>query len=756
MKTFWPRLWLSSSVVALCETLLTMPVQAQIIPDNSLTIPSEVISGDDELVIGGGDNVGGNLFHSFQIFNINSGQRVRFSNPFDTSNNASDAVNIFARVTGSQISNIDGILNVEGGANFFLINPNGIIFGPDARLEVNGAFTASTADSFTFDGGAEFSASNSNSAPLVMVNIPVGLQLAPDSAATIISRATLSSGQDLTLVAGNLVLENGQVNAGGNIFLQGNRVSISNNPLKTIEADFFLPEDVVLSFLQNETGILDLSSIRIEVRNALQAGFSSEPDAELLLSGDIEIQGGPIFISNSNISTSISSQGRDGLAGDIRITSTDQITLSENSTAETNFSVSSTIESRNFPVTGFGGNITLAADGGILLEDGSALEADVFEFEGQPLSSSSSLTTFEGLGGDISVSAASVELRGRSRFTTQARTVVSESEFSSDTVIGGNITILSDRLILREDAEIALVNRQGPAGVLNISANVVNLDNGTLRTETGTSAAFDSANISSAGNININRTEERIIAVDTELFGDEPPLETDPEPPPAEEDPDLLGDRVGTSAESTSGVLLMQNESLISAIGFNGAPAGDISLENMAFVIGLPPTGNNGSDIITRGDAATAGQPGTITVGENVMGFAFQTAVPGNRTNDIETIGPNEPEDLEEVPEFYEFSPLPDTLPQSIDPIKSYCESASSPDNAVGLTVSGRGGLPTTPSDPLEGESETSDWVRLSESSTVAGPIVEASVIESHSGLSPPSFSADHATCRAAPVARVE
>jgi filamentous hemagglutinin family protein len=92
---------------------------------------------------------GANLFHSFEQFNLQTGQRAYFANPIGITN-------IFSRVIGSNPSSIDGTLGVLGTANLFFLNPNGIIFGANARLDVNGSFIGNTASSIRFSDSVEF------------------------------------------------------------------------------------------------------------------------------------------------------------------------------------------------------------------------------------------------------------------------------------------------------------------------------------------------------------------------------------------------------------------------------------------------------------------------------------------------------------------------------------------------------------------------------------------------------------------------
>jgi filamentous hemagglutinin family protein len=190
-------------------------VLAQIAPDNSLGKESSIVTPDVAVKDGVADLISGgairdnNLFHSFSKFNISNGDRVYFANP-------DRIANILTRVTGNKISEIFGTLGVDGTANLFLLNPKGIVFGKNAKLDVNGSFLATTADSFVFNNGFAYSASNPETPPLLTVNMPVGLQFG-NKAKTIVnqSQTGLKSQpqQNLSLIGGNLFLEGGKLKA---------------------------------------------------------------------------------------------------------------------------------------------------------------------------------------------------------------------------------------------------------------------------------------------------------------------------------------------------------------------------------------------------------------------------------------------------------------------------------------------------------------------------------------------------------------
>ncbi len=155
-----------------------------------------------------------NLFHSFQRFNVETGQTANFLAPTETRN-------ILGRIVGGETSLINGLLQITGAnANLFLINPAGIIFGPNASLNLPAAFTVTTATGINFAQGTFNIFSQQNDYQNLIGN-PSGFNFSADQTGAIINQANLSllSEENLLLLGGAVVNTGTLHTAGGHITL---------------------------------------------------------------------------------------------------------------------------------------------------------------------------------------------------------------------------------------------------------------------------------------------------------------------------------------------------------------------------------------------------------------------------------------------------------------------------------------------------------------------------------------------------------
>jgi filamentous hemagglutinin family protein len=265
-------------------------VLAQVTPDNTLGDESSVVNTRDATneSIDGGAIRGQNLFHSFEEFNVDAGRGVYFANP--------EAINnIFSRVTGNNVSNILGTLGVDGAANLFLINPNGIVFGEGASLDVQGSFAATTADGIEFGEQGFFGVSNPESPKLLTINPSAYLfnQVAPGAIANN-SRVTINNipvglivdaGKSLSLVGGDINLNGGIVNAlGGKVDLGGlaaaGTIGINNDgslsfPNNVARADVFLSKGAFVNVSAIGGGAININAndLKLTEESKLQSGI---------------------------------------------------------------------------------------------------------------------------------------------------------------------------------------------------------------------------------------------------------------------------------------------------------------------------------------------------------------------------------------------------------------------------------------------------------------------------------------------------
>ncbi|MEG4114095.1 MULTISPECIES: two-partner secretion domain-containing protein [unclassified Microcoleus] len=467
--------------------LFPFPAIAQIIPDNSLGAESSRTVGDtiNNLPsdrIEGGATRGVNLFHSLREFNIREGRGAYFANP-------SGINNIFTRVTGSNCSKILGTLGVLGNSNLFLINPKGIVFGPNARLDLRGSFLASSADSVVFKNGYQFSTSNPQLVPLLNVNIPIGLnfrenpgKIINNSVAPTLNLPQLPPGipqifnnmglavaprQTIALVGGDIELNQGTLTASTGQILLGSVASPGMVGLG----------DTSFGLSLNYDKIAKLGNI--EVTNG------SLIDTSGIGGGKVDIRGGNVNLNNGRIYAltlgNIDGRGIDINAQHLRAQGGAQIsTLTAGSGAggAINIRATDSVELIGIGFESFQNfvkNYTISGrinpfDPQILLETSTAGMGDAGNIlidTGQLLidngTVSGSATLGAGNAGNMTLRARVLDLVGSG---------INTGTLAGSTGKGGNITFEGERFIIRDGSAIVSTTRsEAPSGNINIKAS---------------------------------------------------------------------------------------------------------------------------------------------------------------------------------------------------------------------------------------------------------------------------------------------
>ncbi|NER35026.1 MAG: S-layer family protein [Oscillatoria sp. SIO1A7] len=482
---------------------------AQIVPDNTLPVNSTVIHSGNSFIIEGGTTAGSNLFHSFQEFSLPASMEAFF-------NNEGNINNIITRVTGANISSINGSLRSNGSANLLIINPNGLDFGAGASLNIGGSFLGSTANSVIFSDGSSFSATEANApanaAPLLTINVPVGLQFGGNPG-NIAVRGTghnldarppfffpiersdrdlglrVLPGNSLAIVGGNVSIEGGILTAESGRIELGS-VREGNVNLTPVTSGWQLDYSEIGQFGSIELtsqALADVSGVgsgSIQARSAflqlldgsafLSQNLGRQPSGSIsaIASERIELNG----TNNSVINGGIISEALGGLGGDVAI-ATKQLTILNGASIATN------TQSDN-P----GGNIDVRASELIQIIGFSNLNPIV-------VSNISSTTFSSGEAGKI---AASTE-----RLTIEAGAVITSATLGSGN--GGFVDIRADSIA------IAGSNPLGPnqstisgSSLGQGRAGNLTLDTGSLIIRDGGNINASSTSTGDAGSITVN------------------------------------------------------------------------------------------------------------------------------------------------------------------------------------------------------------------------------------------------------------
>jgi filamentous hemagglutinin family protein len=481
----------TSCICSLFYLYLSSPAIAQITADRTTRVNS---LDSRNFTINGGDRAGSNLFHSFQEFSVPTDGSAIFDNPIDIKN-------IFTRVTGSNRSSINGLIQTNGSANLFLINPNGIVFGANARLNIGGSFFGSTANSVRFADGTQFSAIDTTSS-LLTVSTPIGLQYGANPGAIQVQGIgnNLRLGEDFETVRSDrptgLQVNPGQILAliGGDILLSGGNITAPNGRIE-------------LGSVQS-AGTVALSNSTFNYQDISNFGnirLAQSASADASSGGSIQVQAQRLTLSEGSALIANVSDQTAGSGLTIRATESVNLRGVSSNFANPTFT-SAFVSEVDSGATGQGGNISITT-GRLRVANGALISTAVFG---------------AGQGGNVQIAAQTVNLIGGAFkiALTDGSLVDIPSSISTDvntitaTGNGGSINLVSDRLHISDGANIsASTIGAGNAGNLNVTAQSVDLLSGS--STLGSSGLFNSVDDESAsgngGRLTLNTERLRIV-----------------------------------------------------------------------------------------------------------------------------------------------------------------------------------------------------------------------------------------------------
>jgi filamentous hemagglutinin family protein len=570
-----PR-WLENTmsflaVLSLSSIGFISPVVAQVVADPS--VGTVVTPNGTTFEITGGTTVGGsNLFHSFGQFDVPVGAAADFLN-------APTIVNILARVTGGTPSFIQGLIQAQGTANLFLINPQGILFGQGAQLNIGGSFVATTADGLQFPGGAEFSGTSAvdPANPLLAVN-PSALFFNQIAAQPIVNQSIAPAGINasgfpifgLRVPDGrSLLLVGGDVGSlGGGLFALGGRIELG--------------------------GLASTGTVGLTVNNnQLSLSFpDAVPRADVVLTNSAEVRvsgagGGDIAVNARNLSLFGGSLIIAGISGNLGTVSTQA------------------------------GDVTINTQGAIEIDGGSLigniLVSQIFSQTGAVIINTESLSLTNGgrISGTVVGQGESrgVTINARDRVVVQGVGTLNDTSFIATglarpdplTVVAGkagDITINTGSLLLTQGGQIrADSDGLGSAGNVFITArDAIVIDGASSGTSSGIASTLEATGAGQAGNITLNArslsvSNGAIVSAGTAGAGQGGTITINTTD---------VTELAGTAANGT--------RSELSTVTDGSSDAGSINITTQRFIV------RNGARVLTTANLGSTGQAGNLTI----------------------------------------------------------------------------------------------------------------------------------------------
>jgi filamentous hemagglutinin family protein len=609
--------------LALFAAFVPGAASAQHITTDGTLSRAQILPGPHYLIGAGlGRLEGDNLFQSFGIFGLTPGEIATFTGPGSVDN-------IIGRVTGGQLSSIDGTINSKiPGANIYLINPYGVVFGPQGTVNVSGGFYASTANYVKMANGARFQATHPRASTLTA---------APPAAFGFLNAKPPA-----------IVVDGSKLLARGTIGLVGGPVSIENakiaTPAGTIDVASVAGAGEVPVNPRNAEGLTVKRFGRVNIAggSALEVGNPSGHGH----AGSVFVRSGSLTIDASMIKA-VDHGARTG--GEIVLEASGRIALRDGADIDAvdfggvfirsgSLTIdASTIEADNHGALA-GGGIVLEASGRIALSDGATVETvDFGRGPGGRLSVStgrlvltggaSLVTVAQGIGaaGPVDVAAGAILIDGRgdpSAPTGLGSYTQAKGQAGAVTVSAGSLAIFANGVVLSvtfggggggnlaldvrgaltidatgaeqpvtgvvADAEAGSTGSAGAVTILARSLKIV--DGGEI------SSSATAGSSGNAGGVTVRVTGAVLIrGLFTGIF--------------AQADQGSTGNAGGGMVMVRAGALLLDDGGQISVSSHSGGAAGAVSVE-----VASNLTINEGSGIFSNALAANSKAAGTITV----------------------------------------------------------------------------------------------------------------------------------------------
>ncbi|MFN6485306.1 MULTISPECIES: S-layer family protein [unclassified Nostoc] len=553
-----------------------------------------------------------NLFHSFSNFSLPRGTSANFD-----LTNTPNITTIFSRVTGGNVSDINGLiqtLNSNYPVSLFLMNPAGIVFRENAQLNIGGSFISTTANSIKFADGVEFSAINSQAAPLLSINVPIGLQMGSNPAPITIQGTgySLANTSGLTLASLTRIPSSTklQVQPGNTIALIGGDIHLNGATLLAEQGQIELGSvrsTGLISLMPTARGytlgygdVQRFGNIELVKRSLL--------DISGVNAGSVQIQGRQIQFTDGSL---VLAQNFGNLpGGDIRLQATESINLiakTADATIQSGVRTNAlgmgasgniSVITPNFTIkSGAGLNSTTlgAAPSGNIYIDATTIELSGFS-PNNPADVTTVNTSTLGTGnaGDVFVNSNSL--------LVSSGASLSSATFGSGS--SGKVTIHNNNTTVMGESPSGLYSNISSITFATGSAKTLSLDTAKLQILDGGAVATTAFFAGNGGDLSINATESIAISGQgraTNSSINASTIRPDPSLRKRFGLPDILTANAGTVSITTPN-LTLTNGGTVSVTSQGSGNGGNINinsdtiqLKNQGFIQAQTESGNGGN-----------------------------------------------------------------------------------------------------------------------------------------------------------------